>query len=238
MTIKLGHLALDKNPRIAVVVTDRQRAARIKALPADILEIRADLFKSFAIDYLKAKILEFKKTRLPLILTVRREKSEGGRMRLSNAAKFKIFQAVISLVDAVDIEIKSALFLKVLRLARRNKKIVIASYHNFCASPSEKILEGVLTTAKKKGADIIKIATYAKSRDDIYRLMRFTYTHRRSHLITMSLGKLGSVSRLAFVLAGSLLTYSSVDKPLAPGQVPLARLKEDLSFYYPRKKTG
>ena len=144
-----------------------------------------------------------------------------------------MFQSVISLVAAVDIEAGSALFAPVVSLAKKHKKIAIASTHNFKFTPEHKDLERNFQHARRKGADIVKIAAQANSFADVNRLLQFTIKHKNDHLITMSLGNTGSISRVLFPLAGSLLTYSYLDQPFAPGQLPVHILQEQLCLYSP-----
>jgi 3-dehydroquinate dehydratase-1 len=46
----------------------------------------------------------------------------------------------------------------------------------------------------------------------------------------MSMGKLGAVSRFTGSVFGSALTFGTVGKSSAPGQIPAVKLKELLSF--------
>ncbi len=87
--------------------------------------------------------------------------------------------------------------------------------------------------ASGRGAHIVKIATLAKTAHDVQRLLQVTLAQRGQPLVTIAMGRVGSVSRLAFPLAGSLLTYTSL-RP-AHGQIPLTRLIADLQFYYPKQ---
>jgi len=49
----------------------------------------------------------------------------------------------------------------------------------------------------------------------------------------MAMGPVGALSRLFYPAAGSLLTYSSVGEPTAPGQIPLRELALLLTRFYP-----
>jgi hypothetical protein len=59
--------------------------------------------------------------------------------------------------------------------------------------------------------------------------------HGRTPLVAIAMGHAGTVSRIAFPAAGSLLTYASADgeEPTAPGQLPLRMLRRELARYYP-----
>ena len=64
--------------------------------------------------------------------------------------------------------------------------------------------------------------------------MRFTIDNKSKNIITISLGDIGSISRLVFPALGSLITYAYLNKPSGPGQRPLDELCEHLRTYYPR----
>ncbi|MCK5493313.1 MAG: type I 3-dehydroquinate dehydratase, partial [Candidatus Omnitrophica bacterium] len=161
--IKLGNTSLNGIPKIAVAIKDKVTKETIKSLHVDVLELRVDQFADLDIEYIVNDIRERKDIGPALILTVRNAESEGGKSNISDDKKLKIFQAVIPLVDAIDIELRSPIISKVIDLAKKNKKLVIVSSHNLTDTPETAILEGVLQEAVKKGADIVKVATQANS---------------------------------------------------------------------------
>ena len=231
--MKLGNTSFNGIPKIAVAIKDKVTSEAIKPLCVDALELRVDRFADLNIEYILNNVRERKDIGPALILTVRNAESEGGKPDISDGKKMEIFQACTPLVDAIDIELSSPIISEVIDLAKKNKKLVIVSFHDFTGTPEAAVLEGVLQGAVKKGADIVKIAAQANSIDDVNRLMMFTLKHKDDNVITMSLGSIGSISRLTFPSVGSLLTYSYIGQPLAPGQVPLERLQQDLRRYYP-----
>lgn len=231
--IKVGNIILNGVPRVAIVVSDKENNKSIKSARADIVEIRIDQFERLDIGYIKDKIITRRKLNIPLILTIR-SKEEGGEKNISDERKFNIFKDVISLGDAVDIELRFPLISKIVNIAKKNKKIVIVSWHDFKSTPNNKILKNILTIAKKEGAHLIKIAAKANKSEDVNRLMNFTQENKRMNIITIALGNIGAISRLVFPLAGSLITYSYINKPFAAGQIPLSVLQTQLRFFYPQ----
>jgi len=231
--IKIGKVRLGVLPKIAVSVNDTADEKLVKSFNADILEIRVDQFKILDPEYVNRVIARVKKIRIPMILTVRSHE-EGGKKNLSDELKLRIFKSAISLVDAVDIESKSPVISEVVKIAKKNKKLIIISWHNFKLTPGDRALKSILNDALKRGAQVVKIAVRARKADDVNRLMKFTMRNRASNLITISLGKAGSISRLIFPMAGSLITYAYVTKPSGPGQVPLKDLRRHLRIYYPQ----
>jgi len=234
-TLKIGRVSLGLRPRIALVISDIKNSGLMKKAEssgADILELRLDQCKKIPQKDIVKTVKTIKTKGMPLIATIRSEK-EGGGKSFSQAQRLKLFEAVIPLVDAVDIELSSKTIIdKVIKKAKQAEKKVIISYHNFKSTPSESSLKNIIFKAEGKGADIVKIAALAKNQSDIIKLLELTITFQDKNLITIAMGEKGTVSRVLFPLAGSVLTYTYLDKPSAGGQIPLYRLKEQLDLFY------
>ena len=234
--IKIGGIKLGQVPRIALVIGDRENLRVIGPGKVDFLELRVDQFQKTNPAYVTQVIKSRKKTGLPLILTIRAKK-EGGRKSVPDKVRIELFNSVITLVDAVDIELNSVIIKRIIRLAHSNKKPVIASYHNFKITPDIEKLKFLILKAKRQGADIVKIAVKANKMTDVTGLLELTLKYKQKNLITISLGNIGVISRLFFPLAGSLLNYAYLNKPSASGQLPLSVLRQYLSLYYPAGNT-
>ena len=78
------------------------------------------------------------------------------------------------------------------------------------------------------GADIVKLAAMPQSAGDVLALLEVTARFREEHpdvpVITMSMGKLGSISRLCGETFGSCMTFGAHKKASAPGQYEMNRL--------------
>ena len=230
--LKINNLKLGQIPRIVLTVGDKESLKAINSGRTDFLELRIDQFQKINPAYVTRIIKSRKKSGLPLILTIRAREEGGGRF-IPDKARLRLFNSAVSLVDALDIELNSAILAQVIKIAHSNKKPVIVSYHNFKTTPGIKKLKSIALRAKRQGADIIKIAVKAGKTTDVATLLEFTLGHKQRNLVTISLGKTGAISRLSFPLAGSLLTYTYLDRPFGPGQLPLALLQKHLSLYYP-----
>ena len=220
--MNIGKLRLGSTPRIAAVILDgkdKKSISKAKRDGADLLELRIDCFKRQDTDYIRKIIKDARDENLPVIATIR-SKAEGGRRNLMDAERLRIFKAIMPLVDAVDIELSSKKILNgVIKEAHRFKKRVIVSYHDFRNTPAEGQLNAIIKNSRKAGGDIVKIAAFAKDKRDIIRLASLNIS--QNDIITIAMGRLGVVSRLFFPMLGSLLTYCSVTKSSAPGQMPL-----------------
>ncbi len=127
------------------------------------------------------------------------------------------------LVQGVDIELGCALLSEVVALARRLGKTVIVSEHDFEKTPSDASLRSIVDRAKAGGADLVKIATLARSAGDARRLLRFVRSCAFP-IAAFAMGEEGAFSRVLACENGSLLTYGYISKPVAPGQLPAVEL--------------
>jgi 3-dehydroquinate dehydratase-1 len=112
---------------------------------------------------------------------------------------------------------------------------VIGSYHNFDATPSDEELEKRLEIIAASGVDIPKMAVMPQDKMDVLRLMTFTLREQQKlgkPLITMSMGKLGSISRVSGEAFGSSVTFGSIGQESAPGQIPVNKLEEMLEMVH------
>ena len=221
---RIGRVALGTVPRVVLAVDGDAPALVRQARNAgvDLLEARVDQFNSLDADAVARQIARLKRSGLPVIGTVR-ARAEGGAAALSNAQRRGLYERIIPLVDAVDVDLRSPSVVKaVIAAARRHRTTVILSHHDFQTTPSAHALERIVQRARYLGADLIKVATMARGPEDMMRLLELTLTHRASHLVTIAMGPQGSISRVLFPLAGSLLTYTH-RKP-SHGQLPLPEL--------------
>ena len=174
----------------------------------------------------------------PLLFTFR-STSQGGQLTIPVVEYVTLNRAVIEeeAVDLVDIEswIGDAAVLELVACAREHGVATIISYHNFAGTPSVEWMVNLLTHMADLGADIPKIAVMAKSGSDALALLAATDEVSRVHtdkpLLTMAMGREGSITRLSGELFGSAMTFCSLEKASAPGQVAVdqaVRMMDDL----------
>lgn len=227
-------------PKIVLSISDQDlrilKKGRQDALDGvDLIEARIDRFKQFNPDYVLGILEEIRRFKLPTIGTIRK-KDEGGSFSLDERKRFELFKSILPLVDIIDIELSSSnnpLWKNLIERSYRMKKKIIISYHNLKKTPENHILERIIIKAERLGADIIKIACFARKIYNVQKLLELTIKHsKRIPLVSLSLGRVGSISRIAFPLAGSIFTYTYIDRQFAPGQIPLKMLKEEIKRYY------
>ena len=212
-------------PLIAGVIVGGVKGSTVKKAlrdGADILELRVDTFK-------ETKDLRTCCPAVPVLLTVRSIK-EGGARPIADKKRAGIFDALMPFADMVDIELSSGRILEnVVNSARRHGKKVIISYHNFKATPRVKTLQGIVNRARGKGAGAVKIATFVNGPEDLGKLAEVLTQF--NDLIVIGMGELGACTRVFFPMLGSLVTYGSIDRPTAPGQLKLKEIKKELGRY-------
>ena len=188
----------------------------------------------------------------PVLLTCRTA-AEGGRAQLDDAAYGALLRSVLDgLTDwaperrpaAIDVEIQRGCLPQVCTQAHALSIDVVASFHDFEATPADEALEEVLARMAREGADLAKIAVWPTSADDVARLLgvcaRATAgAGERSGLgvpvAAMSMGALGAVSRVAPAF-GSALTFAVVPdeqgqaRASAPGQLPIQDVRRCLEL--------
>jgi 3-dehydroquinate dehydratase I len=240
--IHIGTVQLGGAPRIAVPLSDIEvRCDAAAARPyADLFELRVDHFENRDLSSVRETCREAAAHGLPLLGTVR-SAEEGGAPGLTDSHRLQLFEAIAPVVDAVDIELGAPIRSDVIELARKHRRPVIVSYHNFDHTPADDNLVAMIEAAKEEGADVVKLAVTAQSMDDTDRVLGVLRAHRSNGLIVVAMGAHGAMSRVFFPLVGSLLTYGFARSANAPGQVSAQSLFEELSRYSPefrREKIG
>ncbi len=220
-------------PAIAGAASDRDlELISGKVLDAlDLIELRIDLFSDLDRRYVRTVFEKTKALGKPVIATVR-SREEGGGRELRDGERLGLFEAVADLADLIDIEGSSGIFRGVRRIAADSRSILIASYHNFEATPAYSELSVLVRRFRSRGADIVKVATSATGCEDLRSMTRLTLGYWKDGLVTICMGGKGLPTRIFFPIIGSLFTFASIGKPTAPGQVSAVRLRELIDGIY------
>ena len=226
-------------PKICVPMTGKDRSAlleeagRIRDIKADLAEWRADFYEGLSHEESLPDMLREIRNALgeiPLIFTIRTV-SEGGNAEISEKEyeKYTLTAAESGNVDLIDIEYFS--HENVSELIRRIQMTgakVIASTHDFEKTEEKEALVQRFKRMDETGADILKIAVMPKNFEDVAAIMQATKemcTCTSKPLISMSMGSIGSISRIAGENFGSCLTFATVGAASAPGQFPIQELR-------------
>ena len=230
--VAIGGVVLGPRPRIVAAGGEPELEALARADGADVVEVRADLFDDPEPGAMVAALRRLRAAGRPIVFTVRAE-AEGGKP-LDEGRRAALYHAALPHVDAIDAEIVStALTVDLVPAARAAKKLVILSAHALEATPPQDGLVSLVDRGFGLGADVVKLAAHAASIDDLRTLLAVTLATRRRGIVTLAMGPLGPLSRVALPAAGSLLTYGHVGRPTAPGQLTVAELSALIRRLYP-----
>lgn len=160
---------------------------------------------------------------LPLLFTYR-TRNEGGKGIANEHDYAMLIEAVAGsgAVAAVDVELRNPQGPVVIDIAQSEGSAVIASAHDFGGTPSRDEIMSLLTEMERAGADVAKVAVMPHSPADVLTLLDATHRRRAEAsipLITVAMGPLGAISRLAGEAFGSAATYATVGEGSAPGQL-------------------
>jgi len=209
---------------------------------ADLAEFRIDLL-SFASDTKQVIALghELKKIlgNKPMIATIR-TKNEGGQLEISDVDYGKTYQAYLKnpFMDWLDVEMfrDQKVVSEIVQQAHQKKVLVVMSNHDFQKTPSQDEIEKRLLKQDQMGADVLKIAVMPKSKQDVFTLMNATLKvsqQTTKPLLTMSMGQLGTISRVATANMGGSYSFGMIGQASAPGQIDVTKLKQILQTVQP-----
>lgn len=195
----------------------------------DLVEWRVDWFEgALNIEELKDVLEKLSAilNQIPLLFTLR-TKREGGKIDLNSDAYLEINQAVVATgyVDLIDVEVLTwdTIAEKMIASAHAAGVKVIGSSHQFDSTPSQEEMVNRMRKIQDLGADICKIAVMPQDKIDVIKLLEATAIMRQKYaktpIITMSMAKIGVVSRITGEIFGSALTFGTVKKASAPGQI-------------------
>ena len=168
----------------------------------------------------------------PLIFTLR-TKGQGGALDLPADEYAALVRAVIEGggADLVDIEtwIGDAAVSGLVEAAHGRGAAVILSQHDFEGTPSQERMVQIMRRMLDAGADVPKLAVMAHDAADALALLSATEQLIRERPdalpLTMAMGREGSISRLTGEFFGSAMTFCSLERASAPGQVEVARAR-------------
>lgn len=238
LTVK-NHLISKAAPTICVPVMGESFDEVVKGVKsavkagAAMVEWRADYFENLQDSLELGRLLWKLKEITPdtvLVFTIRTVR-EGGTGDLSQKKIEEILMEVAEsgCVDFVDYEFSQGTDVKkmISSLQELGAK-VIASHHEFERTPSKDEMMKLLKDMEASGADIVKLAIMPKDFKDTLRLMDTSLEFDEESdcpLISMAMGDLGKVSRVAGRFFGSVVTFAALGAESAPGQISYGEIR-------------
>lgn len=205
----------------------------------ELIEWRVDFYRAIADTprvLATARAIRERAGATPVLFTRRSPREGGEPTPLDEAAVTLLYEAVCTTtwVDMVDQEMSSdpADFARVRAASRDGGILLVASYHNFRATPDADALVGQFAQAERLGADVAKVAVMPQGPQDVLTLLEATHRARalvQLPLISMSMGPYGSLSRMVGWVFGSAVTFAVGKSSSAPGQVPIEELRAVLA---------
>ena len=209
-------------------------AASVVRQKPDLVEWRVDFFDRIGdaaavID--TARSLREAVGKRPIIFTRRAEKEGGEPIAIDDGQVVELYAAIAAtgLVDFIDFEMahESDHLRRVRDATRRHEVRLILSYHNISYTPGHEYIVDRFLEAERLGGDVAMVQVVPRDRADVLRLLAATADadeKTRIPLISISVGPLGSVTRMIGGLFGSWLSFAVGESASAPGQIPIRDL--------------
>lgn len=228
-------------PKICVPIVDKtegeilESARKITETKADLVEWRVDWFEGIfdfeQVQMVLGKLREVLGER-PILFTCRTSE-EGGQISLTAEQYIMLNQYAIEsgYADLVDVEVfgYADSVEELVSYAHKHNVKVVGSNHDFQATPVKEEIIRRLVVMQELGVDIPKIAVMPQNKQDVLILLCATEEMVREHpstpVVTMSMGPQGVISRIAGKVFGSSITFGTVGKASAPGQLEVADLR-------------
>ena len=187
----------------------------------DILEFRLDALKDPNINDIKNTIEEIN---FPMIAT-NRINNEGGSFKGSEEDRFNILYECCDLVDYVDIELQSND--SYINQIHDTGVKTIVSYHDFEKTPKLNEITYIVEKELKLG-DVAKVAFMPQNLDDTLTILA-VLSHCKN-TIAISMGDLGSYTRVMASKFNSPITFAAGRDATAPGQIDIETMKALLNM--------
>lgn len=248
-TVEIRNLIIGEGmPKICVPIIGITKediladAKAIKDISVDMVEWRADWFEDISNFNHVLEVLSQLRTiinAVPLLFTFRTAQ-EGGEKSIDIDAYAELNKAVVrtGFIDLIDVEAfgDDDFIMPIISEAHKQGIKVIASNHDFEKTLSKDEIIRRLIKMQDIGADIAKIALMPRSKHDVLTLLEASLDMSEQHaqipIVAISMGKDGLISRLTGELFGSAITFGTVEKASAPGQMGAEDLYQILNLIH------
>ena len=227
-------------PKIAVPIVATTPAAAWQAftqLPLDqidLVEWRLDCLSDPLDTAAIVPIAQRMHAQIPLLATIRTQ-AEGGQWAPTPAQYRTVYQSLLAApaVDLLDLEaaLPAQLVQPLRQQAQQQGVKIIASYHNFTATPAAPELAAINARLAATGADLIKWAVMPQSATDVLTVLgAINAYHGPQPLIAMAMGDWGKVTRLTGGIFPSAITFATAGAASAPGQLTVGAVRATLAL--------
>lgn len=213
--------------------------SRLAEAHVPMIEWRVDAFEAIEdVEALRGVLAEVKEAAAESILLFTfRSEDQGGLLELSEE-KIKELNRIAAeshAVDLIDLEYNFNREIKdeIAWMHEHGMKVIL-SHHDFHGTPFYDGICDTLYDMMMMNADIVKMATMPLNAIDVANMIDATCSFRHEYpeqpLITMSMGKLGRVTRMAGEIFGSCVTFAAGKSASAPGQIGIEELQNILNI--------
>lgn len=236
------HPGISTRPAIIAPVTGETPHAVLAAAeatrshPLDLIEWRADGLDELTPDTITATARELRHAlEAPLLLTVRTH-TEGGSADIDDDTYAELVHAGIRSGAAayIDIEYRREphIVAALTNAAHAAGVGTVISAHDFHATPPPAQLRELYDSLCSVRADVVKVAVMPTDARDVLRMLQVTLDIRDAHpdqaLISIAMGPLGVITRIAAATFGSVATFAAVGEQSASGQLDVDTLRRVL----------
>ena len=238
--IRIRNLEIGQGrPKIcALIIGDTEKeilnlAARSNEAVCDLVEFRADHYEHVLdIDLLRQLLGKVREaTRKPMIFTFRRFE-EGGKVEAPVSYYKEVLKMAAATGFAEIIDVERAVVEDDASLIPDLKDQgvhIILSVHDFNKTPTQSEILKTFLLMQKMGADIIKVAYMPNNKKDVLALINateeMTSNYSSCPVVAISMGHLGMITRILGEFTESAISFASITKASAPGQVNIDNLK-------------
>lgn len=244
--MKIKEIELKNNiPKICVPLVANDLAslkAELHSLQEtyfDLIEWRIDLFDEVEDSTQLLIALQCIRQVFPesVLLVTYRTIFEGGNRATEHYEEIYHTLLQTKQVDILDIEYSrgTELFAKLRKMAHHYETIALASYHDFSKTPDKKTIMKHFKEMNSLHADIFKVALMPETIQDVLCLLEATHEANSLYsqpVVSMSMSKLGFITRVVGEMMGSAITFGSNQKASAPGQMNANQLHQLLMLMH------
>ena len=251
--VKIRNLEIGEGkPKIVVPIVGTTKdeiineASNLKLELFDMVEWRVDYFEhAFETNKIEEILIKLREILLniPILFTFRTDK-EGGEKEI-DIEKYELINKHVlnkKLIDIIDIELfmGNEVVSELVKLAHNNNINVLISNHDFEKTPTCEEIISRFKAMDDLGADILKIAVMPKNKLDVLELIKATTIMQDSNIgkpiVSISMSRLGMMSRFCGEIFGSALTFGSTGKLSAPGQINVEDLNNLMEIIHKNLK--
>ena len=246
MSIEIkGVIIGEGKPKVCVPIVESHDEAilnklkEFNELEVDMIELRIDFYENIHQEdalrnlFLNIAALQIQK---PVILTIRTA-AEGGEVEIDPKDYFNVYKLAVeaNAFDIYDVELAlgTNMAIELRTLIHDAGKYMLMSSHNFDRTPEVDSLMQKFRSMDSLEADIMKVAVMPQ---DLLNLLSFTvqakHEYAQKPIVTMSMSSIGLTSRLVGEQFGSAITFATVGKASAPGQIDYQELNQMLDIIH------